>query len=114
MEQIQSEELQTKISTYINKEVYVHLETTTGAYHNHQNEENMTVVAFIRNVKVFVQHVKVKGSGPYRVGLKMNDGWVYAEGLTHWTIEKNQLLMAGLDKEGRLAIGLQLSETPFE
>jgi hypothetical protein len=27
--------------------------------------------------------------------------------------EKNQLLMAGHDREGKLAIALQISETPF-
>lgn len=111
---IKKEEIQKQLDVLLNKEVYVHLETTTGAYSAHMNENNMTVVAFIRNVKVSFNHAKITGQGPYRVGLKLDHGWIYAEGLTDWVFnEKNQLLMAGHDREGKLAIALQISETPF-
>jgi len=40
---------------------------------------------------------------------------VYAEGLNHFQIDdKNRLLLAGLDAEGKLAVALQISTTPFE
>ncbi|PLR66133.1 YojF family protein [Bacillus sp. UMB0893] len=111
---IKKEEIQKYLDVLLNKEVYVHLETTTGAYSAHMNENNMTVVAFIRNVKVSFNQAKITGQGPYRVGLKLDHGWIYAEGLTDWVFnEKNQLLMAGHDREGKLAIALQISETPF-
>lgn len=111
---ISKEEIQKHLDVLLKKEVYVHLETTTGAYSAHMNENNMTVVAFIRNVKVCFDQAKITGQGPYRVGLKLDHGWIYAEGLTDWVFnENNQLLMAGHDREGKLAIALQISETPF-
>lgn len=106
--------VQEAIDAFLHKDVYIHLETTTGAYSAHQNAGNMTVVAFIRNAKINFSQGKIKGKGPYRVGLKTEEGWVYAEGLTHYTIDvQNRLLMAGHDQEGRLAIALEISETPF-
>ncbi|MEC3641321.1 DUF1806 family protein, partial [Bacillus halotolerans] len=50
----------------------------------------------------------------YRVGLKTEEGWIYAEGLTEYTVdEENRLLMAGHLPGGKLAISLQISEKPF-
>ncbi|MBD1379024.1 YojF family protein [Metabacillus arenae] len=114
MKPIEIESVQEELNKKLQKKVYVHLETTTGAYSAHFNENNMTVVAFIRNVEVSFSQAKIKGEGPYRVGLKLEHGWVYAEGLTDWTVtDQNQLLLAGHDKDGKLAIALQISEVPF-
>lgn len=114
MKTIVREEVQSLLDYFVNKEVYIHLETTTGAYHAHNNEKSMTVVAFIRNAKVKYTLAKIKGKGPYRVGLKLEDGWVYAEGLTDFTFdEQDRLLLAGHDHDGKLAIALQISKTPF-
>ena len=114
MKSINQVEVQTLLNQFIGKDVYIHLETTTGAYSAHYNEKNMTVVAFIRNAKVKFSQAKIKGKGPYRVGLKLDNGWVYAEGLTDFTFdEKERLLLAGHDDDGKLAIALQISETPF-
>jgi hypothetical protein len=45
----------------------------------------------------------------------MQDGWVYAEGLTDYEVmEGEQLLLAGHDQEGQLGIALQLSNRPFQ
>lgn len=102
------------IDSFLHKEVYIHLETTTGAYTSHHNQNSMTIVAFVRNAKITFSQGKIKGTGPYRVGLKTEEGWVYAEGLTDYTVdEQNRLLMAGHDRDGKLAIALQISETPF-
>jgi len=47
--------------------------------------------------------------------MKLEIGWIYAEDLTHNLIdEKNRLLLAGLNEEGKLAVALQISTTPFE
>ena len=62
-----------------------------------------------------MNHGKITGDGPYRVGLKLAIGWVYAEGLTHFEMdESGRLLLAGLDYSGKLAVALQISHKPFE
>ncbi|MGE6629736.1 YojF family protein [Bacillus sp. NPDC077027] len=114
MKPIQTEDVQVHLESLLNRPVYVHLETTTGSYSAHMNEQNMTVVAYIRNANVVYSQAKIKGNGPYRIGLKIEDGWVYAEGLTDYVVdEKGRLLMAGHLPDGKLAISLQISETPF-
>ena len=46
--------------------------------------------------------------------LKLPSGWIYAQGITHYTLdEHNRLLMAGLGPDGKLAVALEISETPF-
>jgi hypothetical protein len=48
------------------------------------------------------------------VGLKLPHGWVYAQGITHFELDTyGRLLMAGHDQSGKLAVALQISETPF-
>lgn len=96
------------------KKLYIHLETTNGAYASHKDESFFQSGAFIRNAELTFLHGKIKGEGPYRVGLETNIGWLYAEGLTDWEItDEEQVLFAGHDNEGKLAIAFQLSETPF-
>lgn len=73
-----------------------------------------TVAAFVRNVPVCYERGTLTGNGPYRVGLKLPDGWVYAEGLTDWQCDdQDRLLLAGHDDAGALLVGLQLSFMPF-
>lgn len=115
MKPITKHDIQAYLETFMNKSIYIHLETTTGAYSAHKDESSMTVVAFIRNAKVKYHQAKITGNGPFRVGLKMDEGWIYAEGLTDWIYnDQNQLLLAGHNSEGQLAIALQLSEIPFK
>ncbi|WP_078432911.1 YojF family protein [Metabacillus halosaccharovorans] len=114
MKSITKRDVQGYLNHFLNKQVFIHLETTTGSYSAHKDEKNMTVVAFIRNTKVTYHQAKITGNGPYRIGLKLEDGWIYAEGLTDWTFnEEGQLLTAGHNSEGQLAIALQISEKPF-
>ncbi|MDC3416149.1 YojF family protein [Aquibacillus salsiterrae] len=115
MEQIHIDKVQTELNRFLNKEVYVHLETTNGAYASHFDDKAYNVGAFIRNAKVTYQHAKIVGiNGAYRVGLKMDIGWVYAEGINQYEVDnQNRLLMAGHDREGRLMVTLEISETPF-
>ena len=116
MEPIILADVQLRLDKYKNKNVYVHLETTNGAYASHINKDAYNVGAFIRNAEVTFTQAKIIGTGStYRVGLKMDMGWIYAEGLTDWTIhEEDQLLLAGHDRDGRLMVALQLSERPFK
>lgn len=114
MKPIVQKEVQEKLEEFSNKEVYIHLETTNGAYASHFDNKGYNVGAYIRNAKITFTQGKIKGNGRnFRVGLKLPIGWVYAEGLTDWEIYENKLLLAGHDREGRLMVSLQISETPF-
>ena len=115
MNSIDKSIVQLALDSFLNREVYLHLETTNGAYAAHRQESNMTVGAYIRNGRIRFERGIITGDGPYRVGLKMQLGWVYAEGLTDFEIDQvGRLLLAGHDQEGRLAVALELSLSPFE
>lgn len=111
---IERDAVQAKLDELRDRKLYIHLETTNGAYAAHREGAAMAVCAYIRNGQVSYHLGSIQGTGPYRVGLKMEDGWIYAEGLTDWEVDdQDRLLMAGHDSEGRLAVALELSETPF-
>lgn len=116
MKAINLDLVQEQLDRFINKDVYVHVETTNGAYASHFGGQPFNVGAYVRNACVKYSQAKiVPATGDsYRVGLKLEFGWIYAEGLTDWEIYKDtQLLLAGHDPEGRLMVALQISETPF-
>ncbi|TMN21335.1 DUF1806 family protein [Lentibacillus cibarius] len=115
MEPIEIEKVQQLLQGYCNKDVYIHLETTNGAYASHFDDKAYNVGAYIRNAKVKFSQAKIIGDGKtYRAGLKLELGWIYAEGLTEWTLHNgSQLLLAGHDREGRLMVALHISETPL-
>lgn len=115
MESVDVQKVQETIDSFANKDVYIHLETTNGAYASHFNQSFFSAGAYIRNALVRYEIGKITGKGPYRVGLKINLGWVYAEGITHFEIDElGRLLLAGHDQAGKLAVALEISETPFE
>ena len=114
MKEVNKNELQQLLNDFANKDVFIHLETTNGSYATHYNEQFFNAGAFIRNVKLRYELGKVAGEAPHRVGLKMEHGWVYAQGITHFELDdQDRLLMAGLDHTGKLAVALEISETPF-
>ena len=114
MKEVQIQEVQELLNSFANKDVYIHLETTNGAYATHFNEQVFNAGAFIRNVKLRYELAKIVADSPHRVGLKLEHGWVYAQGITHFELdEQGRLLMAGLDYSGKLAVALEISETPF-
>ncbi|TWI59195.1 YojF family protein [Halalkalibacter nanhaiisediminis] len=115
MELISLDEVQKLINSFAGQDIYLHLETTNGAYASHFDESFFSASAYIRNAKVNYEHGKIIGEGPYRVGLKLEIGWVYAEGLTHYELDKyGRLLLAGHGFDGKLAVALEISKTPFE
>jgi hypothetical protein len=115
MKPIDRAEVQHAIDSFAGNDVYLHLETTNGAYATHNDESFFSAGAFIRNALIRYEHGKIVGDGPYRVGLKLEIGWVYGEGLTHFEIDdQGRLLLAGLDFSGKLAVALQISPSPFE
>ncbi|WP_101843063.1 YojF family protein [Halobacillus sp. Marseille-P3879] len=115
MRAIEQSVVQEYINQFANKDVYIHLETTNGAYASHFDEKAYNVGAFIRNARVNYQHGKiVSTNGSYRVGLKLDLGWVYAEGVSDFEVDElGRLLLAGHDREGRLMVALEISEKPF-
>jgi len=114
VQEVQVKTLQELLNSFANKDVYIHLETTNGSYAAHFDEKFFNAGAFIRNAKINYELAKVVDDSPHRVGLKMAHGWVYAQGITHFELDDlGRLLMAGLDYSGKLAIALEISETPF-
>ena len=114
MEMVQVQQLQKVINSFAGKDVYIHLETTNGSYASHFQEGFFNAGAFIRNIVVNYELGKVAGDSPHRIGLKLPHGWVYAQGITHYELdEQGRLLMAGLGPDGKLAVALEISETPF-
>jgi hypothetical protein len=115
MEPIDRKQVQEQLDHLKNKTVYVHLETTNGAYASHFGNKGVNVGAYIRNAKLTYTEAVIKGDVSYRVGLNTQLGWVYAEGLTDWELfQGKQLLLAGHDADGRVMVALQISETPFK
>lgn len=114
MKPIDKSEVQRLLDSYLNDEVYLHLEMTMGAYAAHSGQAKVTGSTFIRNARIRYSQGRIEGSGPYRIGLKMAEGWVYSEGLTHYEEgEDTRLIAAGLNDEGKLMVALQLSHEPF-
>jgi len=111
---IQPEQVQPELDRLAGKDVYLHLETTTGTYTALGPDKMPPCIAFVRNARIRYERGSVNGPGPYRIGLKMAEGWVYGDGLTHAEVDdEGRLLMAGYDDEGRLRIALQIGEKAF-
>lgn len=114
MELINQTEVQQMIDKLKDQDLYIHLEMTTGAYAAHYDSTKHPAANFITNAIIRYSHGTISGNGPYRVGLKMNHGWVYTEGLTHFEqADTDRLIMAGHDNQGKLVVALQLSREPF-
>ena len=112
MQPISRELVQRRIDQLAGQSVYLHLETTQGVYQARQGDGPLAS-AYVRNVPIRFERGEIKGDGPYRVGLKLAQGWIYCDGLTDWEPDEERLLLAGHDREGRLVAALQLSQTPF-
>ncbi|MBW5446985.1 DUF1806 family protein [Cohnella sp. CFH 77786] len=107
-------EVQLMLNQLSDQEVYLHLEMTTGAYAAHYDSSKHPAATFITNARIRYTNGSIEGNGPYRVGLKTGNGWVYSEGLTHWDeTDRERLILAGHDSQGKLVVALQLSQTPF-
>lgn len=113
MERIDKKRVQHALERFVNKPVYLHLETTNGAYAAHSGGRP-NVGCYFRNARLTFVRGTIAGNDTYRVGLKTENGWVYGEGFTDWEIDQHgRLLLAGHDEKGRLMVALELSEQPF-
>lgn len=107
-------EVQRRIDNLKDQDLYIHLEMTTGAYAAHFDSSKHPAANFITNAIIRFSHGSISGNGPFRVGLKMEQGWIYSEGLTHFEeSEAKRLILAGHDSQGKLVVSLQLSRQPF-
>ena len=114
MQPIDTADVQRRIHEFIDQDIYVHMEMTTGAYTSHHDTTKHPAANFISNAVIRFSLGSISGAGPYRVGLKMGKGWIYTEGLTHYdAAEEDRLLMSGHDGTGKLVVALQLSREPF-
>lgn len=114
MQLINQTEVQNRIDMFRGQKLYLHLEMTTGAYASHLDSTKHQASTFITNTLISYDLGSIQGEGPYRVGLKMQQGWIFSEGLTHWEeTETERLLLAGHDVAGKLVVALQLSKEPF-
>ncbi|EGQ3911583.1 YojF family protein [Staphylococcus pseudintermedius] len=118
LQPITEEAVQALLDEYANQPVYLHVETTNGAYANHFDQRVFNAGTFLRNIQVTYQHAQLKGGhkDPYRVGLKLGEhSWVCVQGLTHYEVtEDGMFLLAGFNYEGQLAAALEMSHKPFK
>ncbi|ETT63773.1 YojF family protein [Paenibacillus sp. FSL R7-277] len=114
MQLIQPQAIQNRIDDFVSEDLYIHLELTNGAYASHFDSSRAPGSVFISNAEIRYTNGSISGTGPYRVGLKTEKGWIYAEGLTHVDEQDNErLILAGHDSMGKLIVALQLSRSPF-
>lgn len=114
MKPIDKEQVQIRLEAMVSEPLYIHLEMTMGAYTAHRDSSVHPASNFIKNAIVTYSHGAISEKSPYRVGLKLDGGWVYVEGLTQWDeTDQERLILSGNDKEGRLIVALQLGRTPF-
>ncbi|MHA0856108.1 YojF family protein [Paenibacillus sp. CMAA1364] len=114
MELINRADVQLFIDQFKDHYLYIHLEMTTGAYASHNDQSKFTASTFMSNGMIRYSLGSIEGAGSYRVGLKLDKGWVYSQGLTHWDAnDTERLILAGHDNDGKLVVSLQLSKQPF-
>jgi len=114
MDFIDAEAVQRMLDSMKNQDIYIGMEMTTGAYASHMDRSKITASTFIKNGMIRYSLGSIAGEGPYRIGLKTETGWIYSQGLTHWdSSEKERLVVAGHDHEGKLIVGLYLAREPF-
>lgn len=108
MEPISLETVVPVLERYSGRTVYLHLETTAGAY------TAGGFGAFLRNAPVHVRRVMLRDGKALRVGIETDIGFVYAEGVTHWQEDpEHGLRFEGHDDEGRITVCCELSPEPL-
>ncbi len=114
MQLINRDDVQRRIDVLKDTELYIHLEMTMGAYTALKDQSIHPASNFIKNAVIKYSHGSLSESAPYRIGLKLDGGWVYTEGLTHWDeTDSERLILSGNDKDGKLIVALQLGKKPF-
>ena len=81
------------------RRVYIHLEVNPGAYW--------------RNGGGRLEAAHVRGDGPYRLFLRVDDGLIQIDALTHMALSDGIVICTGYDDVQRLARTVQVSLEPF-
>ncbi len=110
MKPIDREDAIRHIQRFANQQVYLHLEMTMGAYTSHKDKSVHPASNFAKNIPIIFFYGSLSDSYPYRIGLKLKEGWVYAEGLTDYEVMDDTILFSGSDDEGRLIAAVHLSK----
>ncbi|MBB6450761.1 hypothetical protein HNR44_002751 [Geomicrobium halophilum] len=113
MKNIEKNAVQAALDTFSGKQMYVHFEMTNGAYAAYRHGKFHAAGGYVRNARQDIKHGKITGDGPYRVGLKTENGWIFAEGLSVFEQNDGSLYLYGFDEQEKLSIALQLSTAPF-
>lgn len=101
MESFVVEQVEEILSKWRGATVYIHLEVNPGAYW--------------RNGQTTLVASHVKGNGPYRIFLQLDDGngLIHVDDLTHMQIHADTMIATGYDEKDRLARTLEVSLHPF-
>jgi hypothetical protein len=74
MQLIHQTAVQQMLDLLKDQDLYIHLEMTTGAYAAQRDSSKLAASTFITNAIIRYSHGSIAGSGPYRVGLEMEQG----------------------------------------
>ena len=100
MEPIEAQKVGKQLESWLNSEVFVHLEVNPGAYW--------------RSGKGKLKRVHVKGDGPFRVFLEFEDaGLIHVDDLTHMQVDGDMVICTGYDHHDRIARTLEVSTRAF-
>lgn len=101
MEKFRVDQVNKRLAQWANKQVFLHLEVNPGAYW--------------RGGTGVLQASHVKGEGPYRLYVELDNGTgpIQVDNLTHMELTDTLLVVLGLDESERLARTLELSLQPL-
>lgn len=101
MQPMRCEEVVQKLSQWLGQQIFVHLEVNRGAYW--------------RNGRALLKAVHVRGDGPFRLFLELDDaGLIQADDLTHMEIVEKLVICTAYDEHHRLARTVEVSTEPFQ
>lgn len=101
LEPIRPERVRERLSRWLTQDVYVHVEVNPGAYW--------------RNGRARLLRSHVKGEGPYRVFLELDNGvgLIHVDDLTHMELSEDTVVCVGFDEHQRLARAIEVAVRPF-
>lgn len=89
------------LHAWTGRDVFIHLEVNPGAYW--------------RNGRARLARAHIKGDGPYRVYLELDEGQglIHIDDVTHLQVEPELVIFTAYDDLDRIARTLEVSLRPF-